>query len=148
MTLLKLDLNLLFDTFVNVTYLPIKNSLVSNEIHDQTDEDWKCWGFAMTTTIKSALKNLIKNLIYCDMKKIRNFDSERFQDILRDTIIRIDDRNFHKILRSELMTVVHPIRQNTEDVGQNPLDLITRVSLMSKAISIHKSLFCARLFCN
>ena len=104
--------------------MQLDNSIVSKKIHDQKNEDWKCWGFAFGTMIRASLLRFIDNNI--NIERDEQKSNEIFKK-LTSVWDKINHPAFHRIIRSELMMVVNPIRQNEEDNGKDPLDLISRV---------------------
>ena len=78
-------------------------------IHDQ-GEGGKCWAFSIATMLRSSLKKSINRALLA--KEISKEKGSKLFGI-------IDNKSHHKLLRNELMMVIHPIRLNTSGTHQN-----------------------------
>ena len=85
-----------------------ESKLVSHAVHDQ-GRNWSCWAYAIATSIRGSLRNLISNCAE------RGIISQNLKD---DLTARLDHTSHHHQMRCELMMIIMPRRVNTVGVGQ------------------------------
>ena len=93
-------------------------------IHDQSDSDWQCWAYAISTMLRTALRLNVQRVLQSltDGKLLMFFGAYSN---------KMFDNNHHKRMRMELMMLVFPIRANTSGIGVDPRIVINRVSTMN-----------------
>lgn len=77
--------------------------LICLDIHDQGYNNWMCWAYSIATMLRASLNLFILELL--SNHQIEQSLAASLQKILQDI-------NHHKLLRSELMMVVFPMRMN------------------------------------
>ena len=89
------------------------------DIHDQTLNNWQCWGYTMATMIRASLCLYLKELF-----KTSKISKELFDEA--SEILNAKDH--HKQVRSELMLVVYPIDIMKENKFISMTCVVKRVS--------------------
>ena len=83
-------------------------------VHDQSHNDWQCWAYAVTTMFRSSLRRLIEH----------STQREQISQDLRQALQNeLDHPDNHKLMRTELMSIVFPTRLNTDPGEESTGDL-------------------------
>ena len=92
-----------------LTTAEVGTQIIAKTVHDQSELDWACWAYSISTMLHNSVLRLIHNL--STSGQINETAKNELEDLA-------NGEDFHRNVRTELMMVVFPInmKESTDQV--------------------------------